>query len=85
MPPSTLSGLSRRSTLAAAGTAAALVAGVGGVAGYAAWSAADTSVQLLVDGEPRLVTTRGETVADVLTEASRQADKDLWFLQSHLD
>ena len=25
------------------------------------------------------------STADVLTEASRQADKDLWFLQSHLD
>ena len=28
----------------------------------------------------------GDTsTADVLTEASRQADKDLWFVQSHLD
>ena len=25
------------------------------------------------------------STADVLTEASRQADKDLWFVQSHLD
>jgi len=65
---SVLHSLSRPPAALASG--AALMALLGTTA---AWSVTGKSVQLTVDGSPRVVETRGDTVADVLAEAGLSA------------
>ena len=60
--------VSRKTTLVTTGALALALAG-----STAAWSATGKTVELSIDGQPRTVELRGDTVADVLAAAGVQA------------